>query len=307
MDEFDFAFWTKTHFRPSTDSDSWLSGPKAVENQQWSFSSGPQRGLATNEINDTSPIQYQPWNYGSYSSSYNYGSSAKSRKTAYEKLTKAKHSMTQTASRAELAKKVDFMPYGIGRVVMIDDPDPFPGTIQLWHALENERLQWNDRQGIEYASGNDSYWAWLMSAVGQPPVIMFVVLNALIVLVMGPVLYFGLRRRSRLYLLYFMAPTLAFLATSGLFLYAFLSDGFSNRSRIRQLTWIDGRHPTPTTSDGSDAIVPIVDQSRQTYYTVVDSRQGLQFGSEAFVLPVHHSEMMGRYNYNPASEQRSCD
>ncbi|WP_182867210.1 hypothetical protein [Stieleria mannarensis] len=289
----------------ATLSASWLAGEQIDVNKAIRYTANPATSLSLREPNDLSAIQYQPWNYGSYySNSYAYGASETTRKSVYEDLVAAKHPMVQTIPRGKLAAGLGVMPYGWGRVVLIDQEDPFPGSFQFWKALEMDKQRWGERNGVEYATGNDSYWAWLMSTVGQPPVTMFVILNGLFVLVMGPLLYFGLRRRGRLYLLYFLAPTLAFLTTMGLAFYAFLSDGFDNRARIRQLTWIDGRHPVSDARENQTPRYPIVDQSRQTYYTVVDNQRGLRFDGDAFVLPVHHSEMMNTYNYYVADDSR---
>ncbi|QEF96091.1 hypothetical protein Mal15_01170 [Stieleria maiorica] len=293
--------------RSSTlESASWLAGEQVDINKVFRYTANQATSLALNQPNDLSAIQYQPWNYGSYySNSYAYGAASETtRKSVYQDLMAAKHPMVQTVSRKKLAAGLGVMHYGWGRVVLIGQEDPFPGSFQFWRALEMDKQRWGERNGVDYATGNDSYWAWLMSTVGQPPVTMFVILNGLFVLVMGPLLYFGLRRRGRLYLLYFLAPTLAFLTTMGLAFYAFLSDGFDNRARIRQLTWIDGRHPVSESREGKTPRYPIVDQSRQTYYTVVDNQRGLRFDGDAFVLPVHHSEMMNHYNYYVADDSR---
>lgn len=283
---------------------SWLSDAPGDMNKEIRFSPDPSLSMRLNEANDTSPIQYQPWNYGSYySNAYAYGgSSQQTRKSIYDDLVAAKHPMVQTVPRKQLVASLAVMHYGWGRVIMIGQDDPFPGSFQLWKSLEMDKQRWSERNGVDYSTGNDSYWAWLMSTVGQPPVTMFVILNGLFVVIMGPLLYFGLRRRSRLYLLYFLAPSLAFLATMGLFMYAFLSDGFDNRARIRQLTWIDGRHRVGPDSD-DEVRHPIIDQSRQTYYTVMDNQRGLRFDGDAFVLPVHHSELMNNYSYYVADDR----
>lgn len=277
----------------------WMAGKQTDTNKEIRFVPDPTKAMSLGETNDTSPIQYQPWNYGSYySNSYSYGSTEKTRKSIYEELVSVKHPMVQTTARTKLASQFNVMRYGLGRIVLIDQDDPFPGSFQFWKALETDKQYWSERNGVDYSTGNDSYWAWLMATVGQPPVTMFVILNGLFVLIMGPILYFGLRRRARLYLLYFIAPALAFIATMGLFMYAFLSDGFDNRARIRQLTWIDGRHPV------AENRYPVVNQSRQTYYTVMDNQRGLRFDSESFVLPVHHSELMNNYSYYMADDSR---
>ncbi|QDV47364.1 hypothetical protein Enr13x_72730 [Stieleria neptunia] len=290
------------------DRPSWLGGARGDVNKSFRYWAKPSSTMTLSQPNDTSAIQYQPWNYGTYySNSYAYGSSEKTRKSVYEDLVAVKHPMVQTVTKKKLLAGLGVMPYGWGRVVLIEQEDPFPGSFQLWKSLEMDKQKWGERNGVDYATGNDSYWAWLMSTVGQPPVTMFVILNGLFVLIMGPLLYFGLRRRGRLYLLYFLAPALAFFATMGLFFYAFLSDGFDNRARIRQLTWIDGRHPVSPPGDGQPRRVPVIDQSRQTYYTVVDNQRGLRFPGDAFVLPVHHSEMMNNYNYYSADDSRPGD
>ncbi|WP_372898061.1 hypothetical protein [Stieleria sp.] len=298
---------TSTSASPPAGADppSWLAGARGDVNKSFRYWADPSSVMTLSQPNDTSAIQYQPWNYGTYySNSYAYGSSEKTRQSVYDDLVAVKHPMVQTVTKKKLLAGLGVMPYGWGRVVLIEQQDPFPGSFQLWKSLEMDKQKWGERNGVEYATGNDSYWAWLMSTVGQPPVTMFVILNGLFVLVMGPLLYFGLRRRGRLYLLYFLAPALAFLATMGLFFYAFLSDGFDNRARIRQLTWIDGRHPVSPPGDGQPGRVPVIDQSRQTYYTVVDNQRGLRFAGDAFVLPVHHSEMMNNYNYRVADDSR---
>lgn len=297
--------WTYAAPKKTIPTESWLSGDRADVKKEIRIASNPGNSMSLGQINNTSPIQYQPWNYGSYTSNnYSYGSTEKYRKSFYKDLEKAKHPMVQAESAQGLRDHIEVMHYGMGRVVLIDSEDPFPGSFQFWKALEMDRQTWTERNGVDYTSGNDSYWAWLMATVGQPPVTMFVILNILFVLVMGPVLYFGLRRRSRLYLLYFLAPSLALIATMGLFLYAFISDGFDNRARIRQLTWVDGRQPLEDNDTGTKNRYPIVSQSRETYYTVMDNQQGLRFDLDAFVLPIHHSELMNNHNYYPGDTSR---
>jgi hypothetical protein len=298
--------WAYAWAGKSAPKESWLAGKRTDKKNEIRYSPDPSKSLMLGRTNDVSPIQYEPWNYGSYSST-NYSSQAgeKSRQSVYGDLDSAEHPMVQTLQRAPFYAQFEVMRYGMGRVVLIHAEDPFPGSFQLWKSLEMDRQTWSERNGVDYGTGNDSYWAWLMATVGQPPVTMFVILNALFVLVMGPVLYFGLRRRSRLYLLYFLAPSLAFITTMGLFLYAFISDGFDNRGRIRQLTWIDGRHPVGKTSVDQESFYPIVNQSRETYYTVMDNQQGLRFDADSFVLPVHHAELMNNFNYRMADDTRS--
>ncbi|MEO1526167.1 MAG: hypothetical protein AAFX06_12075 [Planctomycetota bacterium] len=250
------------------------------------YAQDPSQGLELRQENIRSSVEYETW-----SRSYNQGytSSGTYRRDAYQALVDAKHPMTEEVKRKQLLETVRLGSYGLGRVALITTEDPFPGSFQLWKGLTKQTQQWNYRQGVDYANGSDSYWAWLMNAVGGPPVTMFIGFNVIFVVLIGPILYFSLRRNRRLYLLYFLAPALAFLATTGLFFYAFASDGFSNRGRVRMLSWIDAR--------GGLENCPIVNQSRETYYTVVDSRLGLQFDRDTLALPIIYPERITQYRY----------
>ena len=278
-------------------NDPVLGGAKP-EKKGIRFITNPAPRLGLGNENDTAAVEFQPWS-DSYSGSYSYNAMGTSRKSVYDDLVDAENPMVEVIKRKEFLSQLSTADHGLGRIVLIAADDPFPGSFQFWSSLEIDYQQWNTRQGVDFTNGNDSYWSWLMAAVGGPPVKMFIALNTLFVIVMGPVLYFMLRRKRRLYLLYFLAPTLAFLATVGLFVYAFLSDGFDNRARVRQLTWVDAR--------GNPESCPIVNQSRHTYYTIVDSRQGLHFDAEDMVFPVLHTELVQRNTYYMASDNRAGD
>ena len=251
----------------------------------------PETTLSLSQDNVRNPIEYEIW-----SRSYNegYSSTGDSRQMAYDDLVATNHPMTATVTQKQLRADVRVSDYGYGRVALISAQDPFPGSFQLWKALAHPNHHWYYRHGVDFANGNESYWGWLIAAVGGPPVTMFIGFNLIFVIIIGPILYFTLRNKRRLYLLYFLAPVLAFSATFGLFLYAFVSDGFSNRGRIRMLTWVDAR-------GGLDEC-PIMNQSRETYYTVVDSRLGLQFDSESLVLPILYPEQYNNFSYTSSND-----
>lgn len=305
--------WTYAATSKSVNKSDWIGALPDRALQQFAYVQKPEKALSLNRDNDFSQIDFQPWNYGTTftpASSYGSGSGAEKRKAVYDELKTANHPMTLSQKRNELLAGVQIMPFGFGRVVAIESEDPFPGSFQLWQGLKSPVQDWDTRHGVNYARGTDSYWAWLMAAVGQPPVTMFVILNGLFVLVMGPLLYFVLRRRARLYLLYFMAPALALLTTLGLFAYAFVLDGFDNRARIRQLTWFDGHSGLSTVAAGESGAAkqyPRIDQSRQTYYTVMDNQKGLTFDSDSLILPVRFGELMPNYSYRQADHSRSGD
>jgi hypothetical protein len=184
----------------------------------------------------------------------------------------------------------------LGKVVLIQAPDPFPGSFQFWKSIvnlhEDGQVVWADRMGIDVPSGNDNYWMWLIPSVGQPPVKSFVLLNTLFVILVGPICYFFFRRRHRLYLLYFFAPCMAFLVTFSLFAYALAADGTRTKTRSRQLTWIDAA--------GGYA----VGQSRQTYYAVLGSGDGIELSSDTAVYPVRNTPAHNRY-YRPRDRSGS--
>ena len=169
----------------------------------------------------------------------------------------------------------------------IPDDDPFPGSFQFWNAIakahEYEQLQFTERIGVDVPAGNANYWMWLIPSVGQPPVKSFVLLNTLFVLLIGPICYWFLRKRHRLYFLYFVAPCLAMVVTASLFAYAIGSDGTTTKVRSRQLTWIDadnGFH---------------VQQSRQTYYAVLGSGGGISVPDTTAVFPIRNTPAYNRY------------
>lgn len=305
--------WTHAAASQAIKDSVWLGALSDRTSKQFAFVRQPDKALSLNQENDFSRIDFQPWNYGggfTRASNFGSGSGAEKRRKVYDELKSSNHPMTLSQKRSELLAGIQMMPYGFGRIVAIESEDPFPGSFQLWQGLKSENQDWDTRHGVNYARGTDSYWAWLMAAVGQPPVTMFAILNGLFVLVMGPLLYFVLRRRARLYLLYFMAPALALLTTLGLFAYAFVLDGFDNRARVRQLTWFDGLSELNTAGsvDGRAAKqYPRIDQSRQTYYTVMDNQRGLAFDSDSLVLPVRFGELMPNYNYRQADHSRAGD
>ncbi|WP_153555191.1 hypothetical protein [Roseimaritima sediminicola] len=212
-----------------------------------------------------------------------------------EDLRKHEHPLVYERTAEELRQRIRQGDWGMGRVTVIRDEDPFPGSYQLWQAVvdvdDADEFNWVHRHGVNVPGGDWNYWSLLIAAVGQPPVKLFVVLNTLFVLAIGPFFYLYLRRRQRLFLLFFIAPVTALLITGGLVLYAYLSDGVETRIRTRQITWVD-------THNGY-----LATQSRQTYFAVLDSYKGLQMPPEAAVYPVARGSIRGGrgYRHNAAS------
>lgn len=253
--------------------------------------------LDLSQKNDTSDLIYDYWN-NVRKASQDYTAAKrldkmKTRADVFRGLSKQDHPFARTEVADAIASKIRSTKYGLGTVVAIDDEDPFPGSFQFWKSVVRihgpGQIRWGDRNGVRPSEGDQSYWTWLIESVGQPPVTSFIVLNTLFVIVIGPIAYFFFRSRERLYLLFFFAPVFALLVTSTLFAYAMFADGTATRVRTRQLTWMDTKHKTNTT------------QSRQTYYAVFGSGDGLSFKKDVAVFPIRASNAIVRYRYHGAS------
>ena len=253
--------------------------------------------LDLNLANDNSPLNYEYWN-GVQKLSTQTGTQTgnKLRRDVLSELKQAKHPFANTSTVQEIAKGLSRATFGLGKVLLIDTEDPFPGSFQFWKSIEelpDQTLTWSERTGVDVPAGNDNYWAWLIPAVGKPPVISFVVLNILFALLIGPICYLFLRKRERLYLLYFLAPAVAFLLTVTLFGYAAIVDGFKTTVRSRQITWVDSNTGVS------------VDQSRQTYYSVLGDSTGIVLPADRAMYPVRNTPMVQNryYQETPASRR----
>jgi hypothetical protein len=194
--------------------------------------------------------------------------------------------VTQPTNKSKTPPPTDLTPFVVraverGQVAAMATDDPFPGTPELWnwllYSLGDQRWKhwkWYQRNGVSLQRENDEYWNLLIPGVGQAPVNSFLMLISLFVIVIGPVNYYYLRRRGRLYLLLVTVPAGAFVVTSGLLLYALLTDGLGVRSRIRSITEIDQRTNR------------IVSSSRQTYYAGLSPSSGLTFPTDVAAIPV---------------------
>ncbi len=252
--------------------------------------------LRLNEINDDSPIETDYYREPTKQSARMGNSGFMMRRDVFKELKDSKHPFAKRVAWTDIKKRLAVHSLGLGRVVQMKDEDPFPGSFQFWESVKlvsGNRLAWPNRFGVDVANGNDRFWSWLIPSVGKPPVKSFVFLNILFAAIVGPLCYFFLRRRDRLYLLYFAAPALAFLVTASLFAYAIGSDGLSTKVRARQVTWLD---------QGSDLAVR---QSLQTYYAVIGQSEGLGFSSDTSVSPVSHFPIMS-YSYRSRADREGA-
>ncbi|OYP36051.1 hypothetical protein CGZ80_09890 [Rhodopirellula sp. MGV] len=298
--------WTYDLPASGFDRGSWLATEPEKELVQFVKDPKILMQLADGNVNST-PV-YQAYSGSFYRNDY-VPDQSRNRGDFYKELLDEQNPVTEVIDQEQMNQKLSAFSYGLGRVALINDPDPFPGSYQLWLSLKRFNRSWESRNGVNISGGNESYWHWLIAAVGRPPVTAFVLLNCFFVLLMGPVLYFFLRRRGKLYWLYFLAPAMAFMVTSGLFLYAFVSDGFTNRAKLRQITWIDAKHPVGQSASDpqSPPTYPQLDQIRHTYYTIVDSNLGLKFPLNSLVLPVSNFELIPGYQYRSPDPNDSGD
>ena len=151
-----------------------------------------------------------------------------------------------------------------------------PEAAWLFNELGGHTWMWYQRHGMSLHRANDDYWNWLVPGIGRAPVGSFLILIAAFVVVIGPVNYFLLRRKRRLYLLLVTVPLGAALVTAALFAYALISDGLGIRVRVRSFTEIDQRAGRA------------VSWSRQSYYAGLAPSGGLTFPETAVVFPIEH-------------------
>jgi hypothetical protein len=173
-----------------------------------------------------------------------------------------------------------------GHLVALADANPFPGKQQEWcwllNTVNNQDWMWYQRHGMSLHRDNPQYWNLLIPGVGSAPVNSFIVLISLFVVAIGPVNYFLLHRRRKLYLLLLTVPLGAGVVTSALFTYALVSDGLGVRARARSLTRIDQTNGRT------------VSWSRQSYYAGLAPSAGMSFPVDAAVYPLDHRPT-GRY------------
>ena len=182
-----------------------------------------------------------------------------------------------------------------GRVVALAAEDPFPGTREDWcwlfNSLSEKDWMWYQRHGLSFQRENREYWNLLIPGVGDAPVNSFLILISLFVVVIGPVNYFVLQRRRRLYLLLLTVPLGATVVTASLLFYAVVNDGLGVRLRARSYTTIDQTNGRAVT------------WSRQSYYAGLAPSSGMTFPKSTAVYPIVH-KTRGRYGQPRAHGRR---
>lgn len=174
-------------------------------------------------------------------------------------------------------------PYGLGTLIVLGSDEPLYMAAGDWQWLLNSlefRRLWDARLGLNLAMGNYDFWDFLIPGVGLAPRWTFLFLISVFVVVIGPVNYYWLRRRQRLYLMLVFVPLVAALTTMGLFAYAVLADGLGVRVRVRSLTEIDQRLGRATS------------WARLSYYAGLAPANGLTFSGDVAILPLEPLKMV---------------
>jgi len=166
---------------------------------------------------------------------------------------------------------------GLGRVVAFRE-NPFPGTISHWTWLMNQlgeqRLSWRNRNGFSARQLTPSFMQFLIPGVGGVPVTAFLLLITVFTIVIGPVNYAYFMRKKRLSMLLITVPLLSLGSSLLLVGYSTVAHGFSIKSRVRSITYLDQKQGTS------------ISINRVAYYAGVAPSQGLKFGKSTAVYPV---------------------
>jgi hypothetical protein len=165
---------------------------------------------------------------------------------------------------------------GVGLIVQFSENSiaPVAATFAQTFPIRSSQLV---RTGVDPILGDSRFDYWTVPGVAQPPVYTFMGLLTAFVILVGPIAYRYTTKRGRGYLMFAIAPILAFATTLAMFAYGIFADGFGTHARIRQLTYVDG-----ASGHGGERI-------RSTYFSGIRPQDGLQFGSDAIVLPYRDS------------------
>lgn len=159
-------------------------------------------------------------------------------------------------------------------------PSDYTASIGLGNVFVSYDRTLRDLQAMDEGTSNISsrftngfgaaYWEWLIPSVGKTPVWSFLLFVVVFVGVVAPGLILWTNRTGRRVWLILWMPCLAFSATSILFAFGFVKDGFTSVCRIRSVTMLD--------RDGNGMV-----WSRQTYFSAYLPRDGIRLSEQAMV------------------------
>lgn len=196
----------------------------------------------------------------------------------YGVATAATSTATPIESETAAPEVADFVfrELGLGKVFAIQGPEPFASSWQTTWMLNTigRDQQWFERTGISLSRRNDDFWNWLIRGVGRPPVVLFLVLISLFMVGVGPVNYWLLRARGKLYLLLFTVPASAACVTLSLIAFSVIRDGLGVQWRCRSVTALDQVQGTA------------VAWARHSYFAGLAPAGGLKFSRDTAAYPL---------------------
>jgi hypothetical protein len=135
-----------------------------------------------------------------------------------------------------------FRDWSFGRIYVFPN-NPFQGSPSEWcwllASIPQNQSRWSSRLGMSSRSSGNEFLNFLIPGVGSVPVHAFLVLITIFTIVIGPLNYYWLRKTRRVGALVFTVPLIASIACMLLFVYSLVADGFSIRSRIDSVTFLD--------------------------------------------------------------------
>ncbi|MDB5388801.1 MAG: hypothetical protein JWM11_4447 [Planctomycetaceae bacterium] len=135
-----------------------------------------------------------------------------------------------------------FRDWSFGRIYVFPK-NPFPGVANDWAwllaSLPQNQSRWSSRMGMSSRNSGTEFLNFLIPGVGSVPVHAFLVLITIFTIVIGPLNYYWLRKTRRVGALVFTVPLIASVACMMLFVYSLVADGFSVRSRLHSVTFLD--------------------------------------------------------------------
>ena len=156
-------------------------------------------------------------------------------------------------------------------------------------------LVWGTRHGVVPSAPSPSFPTLLIPDVGLAPIGEFQFLITLFVILIGPVLYWLLRRSGRLHLMILAVPAAALAVTATMFLYALFGDGLSARLRAFSYTRLDQQQGKAYR------------WARLSYYAGLAPAEGLAFPTDTAVYPVLPSGVQRRGRRSRTTTTRTVD
>jgi hypothetical protein len=167
--------------------------------------------------------------------------------------------------------------WSFGRIYVFPK-NPFPGVSNDWawllSSLPQNQSRWSSRLGMSSRTTNPEFLNFLIPGVGSVPVHAFLVLITIFTVIIGPLNYYWLRKNRKLGALVFTVPLVASIACIMLFVYSLLADGFSIRSRVQSITFLDQEAKSAASI------------SRVCYYAPFAPSTGLRFAPGVAAFPI---------------------